>query len=177
MVTSLVQVTGEVHGVIAEPTDFDLFYRSEYDRLVRVAYALCGRLDVAEELTQDAMMKVYTRWSRVRSFDAPGAFARRVVVNNALSALRRRKAETKALLRFRGSTSGQATVDPDVDDFWRLVRTLPARQAQVVALYYGDEQTTAEIAMALEIAEGTVRATLAQARAALRTQVMEDNNV
>ena len=92
MVTALMQETGEVPGVIAEATDFDSFYRSEYDRLVRVAYALCGRLDVAEELTQDAMMKVYARWRRVRSFDAPGAFARRVVVNNAMSALRRRKA-------------------------------------------------------------------------------------
>ena len=80
-------------------------------------------------------------------------------------------------MRFRGSASDHATVDPDVDDFWRLVRTLPVRQAQVVALYYGDEQSTAEIAAALEIAEGTVRATLAQARAALRSQVMEDNNV
>ncbi len=177
MVTTSIRVPGEVPGVMAEGTDFDSFYRSEYDRLVRVAFALCGRLDVAEELTQDAMMKVYSRWSRVRSFESPGAFARRIVVNNALSSLRRRKSETKALLRFRGSAADHVTVDPDVDDFWRLVRTLPTRQAQVVALYYGDEQSTAEVAAALEIAEGTVRATLAQARAALRTQVMEENNV
>ena len=61
MVTSLVQVTGEVHGVIAEPTDFDLFYRSEYDRLVRVAlvgYTNVGKSTLYNRLTdtRDALV-------------------------------------------------------------------------------------------------------------------------
>ena len=154
--------------------DFEAMYRREYSQLVRVAYALCGRIDIAEEIVQDAMTKTYTRWSTVKEYERPGAFVRKVVVNDATSALRRKRAEVRALVRFRGSSGADTMVDPEVDEFWRLVRTLPARQAQVVALFYADDHTTAEIANVLDIAEGTVRATLTQARATLRATLEED---
>ena len=160
--------------MVAAGADFDDLYRREYPKLVRLAYALCGRRDVAEELVQDAMTKTLTRWSSVREYERPGAFVRRVLLNDSASTLRRRRAELKALVRFRGSAADEWTLDPDVDEFWRLVRTLPKRQAQVVTLYYGDEQSTADIATLVGITEGTVRATLAHARDALRIKVEED---
>src|SRR5690242_16432051 len=141
-------------------------YRREYPQLVRLAYALCGRRDVAEEIVQDAMVKVLARWSKVREYERPGAFVRRIVLHDTASALRRRSAELRAMTRLGARRPDTASIDPDVDEFWRLVRTLPKRQAQVVALFYGDDQPTAEIALLLGIAEGTVRATLAQAREA-----------
>ncbi len=162
---------GEVGAAMVERTGFDEMYRREYPQLVRLAYALCGRRDVAEEIVQDAMMKALARWPRVRDYDRPGAFVRRIVVHDTTSVLRRRAAELKALTRLGSRASSEAVLDPEVDEFWRLVRTLPARQAQVVALFYGDDQTTADIASLLSIAEGTVRATLAQARDALRGQL------
>ncbi len=154
---------------------FDELYRIEYPRLVRVAYALTGRVDVAEEVTQDAFAKAYSRWAKVAKLESPGGYLRRMVVNNAMSSLRRRASEMRALMRFRSGVD-EIAVTPEVDDFWRLVRTLPPRQAQVVALYYADEQSTAAIAEVLQIAEGTVRATLAQARDSLRTRMMEQGN-
>lgn len=178
MVTSALHITGEVPVVIPEArveVGFDELYRVEYPRLVRVAYALTGRLDLAEDLTQDAFAKAYTRWAKVAELESPGGYLRRMVVNNAMSSLRRRASEMRAIMRFRSGVD-EAVVAPEVDGFWRLVRTLPPRQAQVVALYYADEQSTAEIAEVLQIAEGTVRATLTQARDALRTRVMEENN-
>ncbi|HEY3834467.1 MAG TPA: sigma-70 family RNA polymerase sigma factor [Acidimicrobiia bacterium] len=151
---------------------FDAMYRREYPQLVRLAYALCGRRDVAEEIVQDAMVKTLARWSKVREYDKPGAFVRRIVLHDTTSALRRRGAELRAVTRLRSRRGGDdaVAIDPEVDEFWRLVRALPARQAQVVALFYGDDQPTAEIALLLGIAEGTVRATLAQARDTLRAQ-------
>jgi RNA polymerase sigma factor (sigma-70 family) len=155
---------------------FDAMYRREYPQLVRLAYALCGRRDVAEEIVQDAMVKVLARWSKVREYERPGAFARRIVLHDTASALRRRAAELRAVARLGARRADNPAIDPEVDEFWRLVRTLPARQAQVVALFYGDDQPTAEIALLLGIAEGTVRATLAQARDALRPQLIEDGS-
>ncbi|HEY1739444.1 MAG TPA: sigma-70 family RNA polymerase sigma factor, partial [Acidimicrobiia bacterium] len=150
---------------------FDALYRREYPQLVGLAYALCGRRDVAEEIVQDAMVKTLARWSKVREYERPGAFVRRIVLHDTTSALRRRSAEMRALARLGERRSDAAGIDPDVDEFWRLVRALPTRQAQVVALFYGDDQPTAEIALLLGVAEGTVRATLAQARGALRSQL------
>lgn len=160
--------------MVAAGADFDDMYRREYPQLVRLAYALCGRRDVAEELVQDAMTKTLARWSKVREYDRPGAFARRVLLNDASSAARRRRAELKALVRFRGSAADEWNLDPEVDEFWRLVRELPRRESQVVALYYGDGQSTVEIAALIGVTEGTVRATLAHARDALRLKLGED---
>ena len=164
----------EVDALVSSGADFETMYRREYPQLVRLAYALIGRRDVAEELVQDAMAKTLARWRKVREYDRPGAFVRRVVLHDSASALRRRRAEVKALVRSRGSASDAWTIDTEVDEFWRLVRSLPRRQAQVVALYYGDQMTTQDIAELLEVSEGTVRATLAHARDSLRTRLKEE---
>jgi RNA polymerase sigma-70 factor (ECF subfamily) len=52
-------------------------------------------------------------------------------------------------------------------EVWRHVRTLPRRQAEVVALYYGCDLSVDEIAATIDCAAGTVRAHLARARASL----------
>jgi RNA polymerase sigma-70 factor (ECF subfamily) len=148
--------------------DFDDFYRAEYRGLVRLATALCGRVEVAEELVQDAMVSVLGRWRRVREYDKPGAFARRVVLNAAASHHRRRRAEHRALARVRVDTVAWS---PEISEFWHAVRDLPARQAQVVTLYYAEDMAVADIAAVLDIAPGTVRATLDHARRALAARL------
>jgi RNA polymerase sigma-70 factor (ECF subfamily) len=49
-------------------------------------------------------------------------------------------------------------------ELWAAVRKLPARQAQVTALAYGEDRSIADIASMLGIAEGTVKAVLHRAR-------------
>jgi RNA polymerase sigma-70 factor (ECF subfamily) len=155
-----------VEAVTVVDQDFDDFYRREWPSLVRLGLTLTGSSGVAEELAQETMLRVLTRWSRVSHYDKPGAFARRVLINLAGSSLRRRRAEAKALRR--SGVPDDEVWSSSTAEFWSLVRSLPGRQAQVVALYYGDDRSTADIAEVLAIAEGTVRSTLAQARAALR---------
>ena len=79
---------------------FDEFFRSEYRRVVGLASVLCGRAAVAEELAQDAFVSAFRHWDRVAHYDDPGAWVRRVVVNLATSALRRRTREARALTRL-----------------------------------------------------------------------------
>jgi RNA polymerase sigma-70 factor (ECF subfamily) len=97
---------------------------------------------------------------------------RRTAINLALSDRRRRGAERRALERVgppaESSDDGAGAV-ASADRFWRAVRELPRRQAAVVALHYVEDRSVAEIATVLEIAEGTVKAHLHQARAALST--------
>jgi RNA polymerase sigma-70 factor (ECF subfamily) len=151
---------------VAVDSGFDDFYRREWPNLVRLAVTLTGNRAVAEELTQEAMLRVLTHWKRVAEYDKPGAFARRVLLNLVSSSLRRRRAESRALRRH--GVDGELTWSASTSDFWAAVRALPPRQAHVVALYYADDRSTADIAAVLQMAEGTVRSTLAQARTALR---------
>jgi RNA polymerase sigma-70 factor (ECF subfamily) len=142
-------------------------YRHDYRRLVAMAYGLSGSRAAAEELVQEAFLAAHRRWDEIGAYDEPAAWLRRVVVNRAVSVVRRRVAEGLALARL-GARRQLPEVLPEQDEeVWRAVRVLPRRQAQVVALHYVDDMAVAEIATVLGCAEGTVKAHLHQARRSL----------
>jgi RNA polymerase sigma factor (sigma-70 family) len=156
---------------------FEEFYESQYGAVVRLAAALVGRWDVAEELVQDAFIALYGRWERVSSYDAPDAWLRRVVMNRALSSLRRRAVEARATTRLARRGVDFADLQIGDADVWRAVAELPKRQAQVIALMFLEHRTVAEVALILECGENTVRTHLGRARRslALRLAVEEED--
>jgi RNA polymerase sigma-70 factor (ECF subfamily) len=148
--------------------DFDAFYRSEYHSVVALAHALTGRAAVAEELAQDAFLVAYRTWGRIAAYDDPGAFVRRVVANMAASRGRRLAAEARALARLKSrSALWPARLEPPDADFWRAVRSLSRRQAQVLALRYLEDRSDAQISVVLGCSEATVRTHLHNGRLAL----------
>lgn len=150
-----------------EPTGFDDFYRAEYRPLLRLAWAMTGRRDLGEDLVQEAMAKVHQRWEKVRRYDRPGAYARRILLNDGTSARRRRQTERRATERLGRPRLVVAPGPPPDEALWSAVRALPNRQAQVVTLHYVDDLSTAEIAQALGIAGSTVKVHLHRARLSL----------
>jgi len=147
------------------PESFDEFYAREYAGLVRLALVLSGSRHAAEDLAQDALLAAYRDWSRLVQ---PLAWTRRVVANMAASAVRRRVVEVRVLARLAVRRDEVVQELPAEDEeFWAAVRSLPKRQGQMVALYYLEDCSVAEIAAILDCAEGTVRATLHKGRAAL----------
>lgn len=159
-------------GDVSIPGSFDVFYRAEFTRMVRIAYALSGSRLAAEDLAQDAMVAAHRQWDRVGTLNEPGAWTRRVVINKAASLYQRRKAELRAIGRLgplRGSLP--QSLDAESDHLWLEVRRLPQRQAQAVALFYVDDMTVAAIAAVMECAESTVKVHLHRARQTLATRV------
>lgn len=147
---------------------FDQFYAREFPKMVTIAYALSGGRMAAEDLAQEAMIAAYRRWPEVGRLERPGGWARRVVLNLAASAYRRRKAEARALLRLaplRGEPPAELSAESG--EFWRAVRHLPKRQAQAVTLHYLEGASVAEIAEVLGCAESTVKVHLHRGRQAL----------
>lgn len=154
------------------PGSFDAFYRSEFPRLVNIAYALSGSRLAAEDLAQDAMIAAHRQWNRVGALDKPGAWTRRAVINRAASLYQRRRAELRAVARLgplRGSIPHG--LDAESEHLWREVRRLPVRQAQALALFYVDDMTAASIAEIMECAESTVKVHLHKARQTLATRL------
>ena len=164
----------------ADPrADFDAFFVRERPAVIRLAYALSGNRWVAEDLAQDAFLAAHRGWARICTYDDPGAWVRRVVVNLAISAFRRRVSETKALARL--AFVHPTTVDAlpaESAEFWTAVRALPRRRAQVVALFYLEDRSVGEIAEILRIAPGTVKKSLYDGRAELarRLGLEEDSS-
>jgi len=149
----------------------------EFEPVVRLAYVLCGNWSTAEDIAQDGFVIAHRKWARIADYDKPEAWVRRVVCDLAVSVIRRRVVEAKALVRLarrqRPSEEPLAAAD---EDFWAAVRRLPRRQAQVVALYYLEDLSIGNIAGLMECAEGTVKAHLHKARTNLAALLGEEGD-
>lgn len=82
-----------------EKQGFEALYRREFAGVVALAYVLSGSNAAAEDLAQEAFVAAHRRWNEISRYDDPGAWVRKVVSNMAVSTIRRRVAEAKALHR------------------------------------------------------------------------------
>jgi RNA polymerase sigma-70 factor (ECF subfamily) len=151
--------------------DFTSFYRRELPALVALATAIVGS-GPGEEIAQEALLRAHRDWVRVGRYDKPGAWARRVAINLALSQRRRVSSEARALARLAQRRPTEAPA-PEIEELWALVRTLPPRQAAAVALHYLDDLGITELAAALGCAEGTAKAHLHRGRLALARRLAD----
>jgi RNA polymerase sigma-70 factor, ECF subfamily len=69
--------------------DFGVFYQASYHRLVGQLTVMTGSLEDAEDAVQEAFAPASTRWARLREYETPEAWVRRVALNLATSGLRR----------------------------------------------------------------------------------------
>lgn len=166
-------VTEELKAELRVPETFEDFYEREYARVVALAFTLSGSRSGAEDLAQEAFLAAHRRWAKIASYDRPDAWVRRVVSNAAVSLVRRRVAELKALARL-GHQPVVPELPPSSEEFWDEVRALPRRQAQVLALHYLEDRPVAEIAQILGVAVGTVTAHLHAGRTALARRLQAE---
>jgi RNA polymerase sigma factor (sigma-70 family) len=159
----------EATDVVADGVpSFDALFASERGRVVATVFALAGSAAVAEEITQEAFLRLHLHWGKVSRYDRPDQWVRRVAVNLAVSRRRRRTNEEHALRRLGGRTNVVALpLDTRDDALWAAVRALPKRQAQAVALHYVADLPVAEIAAVLGCSTGTVQTHLFRARQTL----------
>ncbi len=156
--------------------DFDSFYRLEFASMVALAKAICGDHQQAEDLAQEAMSRAHRNWSKVSGYERPGAWLRRVTINLALS--RRRRFQRELLMLRRSAAAQRLAPDqqqpggPD-DEVWQAVRRLPPKQRAAIALFYQEDQSTADIAAALGCTVSTATSHLSQARSRLAIMLDE----
>ena len=153
--------------------DFARLVETESRGLLAAVTAIVGDAHRAEEIVQDAFERAYRRWRRVSRLDRPGAWVRRVAINEAISQTRRRTSERKATVRLEALAGvDPAPVDPlqalEDEAVWAAVRALPREQAVVIALRYGADLGIEEIAETVGSTAPAVKSLLHRARAALR---------
>jgi RNA polymerase sigma-70 factor (ECF subfamily) len=151
--------------------ELEAAYRSSLPRFRRVAAAIVGDRERACDVVQDAFG---TAIRKRRSFRGSGpleAWLWRLVVNEARDQARPFQPPLEELsARGEAHTNGGA----DARDELRVaVALLPERQRLVLFLRYYADLDYAAIAEALEIAPGTVAATLNAAHATLRRTLQE----
>lgn len=143
MATSMTREPTATRGVA------DLFAR-RYADMVRVATLMVGSNAVAEELVQDAFVRVQRNWGRIEG--EPDGYLYRAVTNTCRSHLRRRQLERA----FRPDPRPADAV-PEPDGVLPYLEHLsPRRRVAIVLRYYADLPDDA-IAEALECRPATVR--------------------
>ena len=133
-------------------------------RLLRSAYLLTGDLHRAEDLVQEALVKVALRWSKLRD-ESPTAYARTVIVRDNISWWRRSKnAPTPTL-----DDLAEVSTDPEAAMVVRrALGRLTPKQRAVLVLRHFDDLSEADTAAALGVSVGTVKSQNSAALARLR---------
>jgi RNA polymerase sigma-70 factor (sigma-E family) len=155
-------------------SEFRDFYVQEAPRLKRLGIMLAGDADRGADLAQDALLKTYVAWPRIRN-DDPGPYTRRILVNLVRSAHRRRMLEIKKAPRPPRDVVDQGD---RIDEALRVATALsvlsPVRRAVVLLRFYED-MSEAEIARTLDRPLNTIKSDLRRALEKLRP--MLDDNV
>jgi RNA polymerase sigma-70 factor (sigma-E family) len=146
-------------------------YAAHWRTLVRLSVLLLRDLGEAEEVVQDAFVATHRHWHRLRDPDKALAYLRQAVVNRSRSALRHRGVVERHAVREAHTLS--LAHSPDVDSGRReavldALRALPTRQREVLALRYYLDLSEAQIADALGISRGAVKAHASRGSATLR---------
>lgn len=152
--------------------EFDWWFRATYASVERTAYLVVGDRGRAEEIAQDAFVKMFQRWSAVRRYERPDAWVRRVAVRMAIKQAKRERIRP-VLERRVAPREAQDPPLPDPDLAAQVAELSPMQRA-VVVLYYWEDATVFDIARALEVSESTVKQHLFRARARLAAQLGEE---
>lgn len=144
---------------------------------IGLAYLLAGDRALAEDLVQEAFVRLAGRFQHLRNRDAFDAYLRRTVVNLFTSHLRRRRVE-RAYLEREGRLPGVRAADPsDVgvrEELWAAVHRLPERQRAAVVLRYYEDLSERDVAEVLRCSVPAVKSLVARGMETLRQLVRGD---
>lgn len=150
--------------------EFDAFFDAHYPGLLRSLTMITGDAELATDALQDAFVRAYARWRRIRRYERPEAWVRRVAINRSRDLMRsdaRRRAREQQVAR----TESEPSLDGSTDDamaMQQLLLALPERQRIAVTLFYVDDLSIEQVADAMGITSGAVKYHLNQGRQNLR---------
>jgi RNA polymerase sigma factor (sigma-70 family) len=149
------------------PLSFEELFLDVHDRLYRALYFITGSSADAEELMQDAFLKLWERWDRIERIDDPVAYLFRSALNGFRMRLRRTRMASRRLIPVVSARDPFDDVNVR-EDVRRMLRGLPARQRAALVLTEIFGYSSEQAALIMRIRPTTVRALASQGRAALR---------
>lgn len=145
------------------------FVQQTSPRLLSVAWLLTGDRQRAEDLVQEALLRVYLKWRTVRP-ETAGAYARTVLVNVHAEQWRRhgKREDLHAEPADLAQVALTGQVDGDSVDLARALRQLPPRERQAVVLRHYLDLSERDTAVAMDCSVGTVKSSTSRGLERLR---------
>lgn len=159
-------------GVAVEPSTrgFEDFFDANRDRLARALWLVARDRHEADEVAQEAFLKLWERWERVRHLEDPESYLYRTALNLYRNRVRRTGLALRRLVRAAPPVDPTEAVD-DRDVVIRALGRLTPRQRSALVLVDLLEMTSDEAARALGVRPATVRVLAARARTTLRQEL------
>lgn len=158
---------GGVSGVTAtDEGSVEALYEASYHRLVGVLALACASRTEAEEVVQEAFLRVLPRAGHVMSLDDPEAWVRIAAFRIASNKRRNALAAARKWARFRRTqeTHIQPRDSATNMDVHAAISHLSPAHRQVLILHYLLDHSVSEIAAELQVPTGTVKSRLLRAR-------------
>jgi RNA polymerase sigma-70 factor (sigma-E family) len=160
----------------AEGAKLDELYRRHAGAAVRLAYLLLRDRMLAEDIVQDAFVKVAGRLVHLRDPGAFDAYLRRTVVNLSRSHVRRRMVERAFLKRETAAAERDTARSPtssfeDREVLWQALGRLPERQRVAIVLRFYEDLPEVQVADILRCRPGTVKSRVSRGLEALRDEM------
>ena len=155
---------------VSPDDEFVAFAAASTASLARTAWLLTGSAAEADDLVQEALIRTYTSWHRVRRESAL-AYARRALVNRHVDGWRSSRRELAAWAtgqRTRADVTTPHASSDDRDELVRAMQLLRPRERAVVVLRYYYDLSEEQVAAELGISAGTVKSTASRALTRLR---------
>lgn len=153
----------------AEQAEFEWIFRSSYASVLRTTSLILHDRARAEEVTQDAFLRLCERWRSIQAVEHPEAWVRQVAVRAAVRDAQRTRERSAPL-----PDDDQPTWDdlPDID-LARAVGSLAPQQRAAVALFYLDDLSVEDVGQHLGVSTSTVKQHLHRARGRLAALLSE----
>lgn len=156
----------------AERGRLEMLYAAHAPGAARLAYLLTGDRALAEDLVQEAFVRMFGRFRDLRQPEAFGAYLRKTVVNLSRAHLRRRGVERSYLEKESRTASAHAELAGH-DEMWDALKTLRPRQRAAIVLRYYEDLSEAQTADVLGCAVGTVKSLVSRGLDQLRAGLSE----
>ena len=155
-----------VTGSDIAPLSFDALYQAHWAGLVRLGYALCGDLPLAEDIVHDAFLRLAPSLGRVRD---PLAYLRKAVLNKVRDSYRHLQVEHRHPAR-----PSLPAAPPEVDETWSALQALPARYRDVLVLRYYSDLRVEDVAAVLGCPVGTAKSLIHRGLEKLKERLGDD---
>jgi RNA polymerase sigma-70 factor (sigma-E family) len=171
----------ETGAIITENTDARIaaVYAAHARRAGRLAYLLTGDRHLAEDLAQEAFVRLMGRLGSIRDDEAIAAYLRTSVVNLSRKHWRKLGHERRYLDAQRSSSIAIQTTLPDVesrDVIRRALEALPYRQRAAIVLRFYEDLSEKETARVLGCRIGTVKSAVSRGLDRVRKEMTHDED-
>lgn len=153
----------------ARTSSMEELYTANAQRAGRLAYFLVGEKELAQDLVQEAFLKVFARWGNLRDLHSFAAYLNRTIVNLAHKTHRRRGIERCYLERQPRLEALAPQRDYETaDELWRQLQSLPQRQRTAIVLRYYEDLTEHQAAEAMGCSQTAFASLVQRGLGALR---------